>query len=123
MQNFITSVTKLFVQCKLDYVNTKVHISLFPSHSQLFNAACWKVRGPGIQNHVRDAPHRKDFIARGQVKGQLILDSSRSHQVSNKGAMKASECGAILLVCRYEFNDKPKYVICEQQAISFVSLF
>ena len=65
----------------------------------------------------------KRLIARGQVKGQLCLDSSRSQQVSDKGATMANECGTILLGCREAFNDRLKRAIREERAIGFVTLF
>ena len=53
---------------------------------------------------MHDSLCRKDFIARGQVKGQLTLDSSRLQQVSDKGATMANKCGAIFLGCREALN-------------------
>ena len=43
---------------------------------------------------------RESLIARGQVKGHLTLDSSRSQQVGDKAKPMVYECGTILLVGR-----------------------
>ena len=52
------------------------------------------------------------------------MDSSRSQQVSDKGATMANECGMILLGRRETFNDhRLKSAIREEQAVCFVTLF
>ena len=108
-----------------------------PSFSMLMLHAAWK--GPGLVSDTwwqswtylwylksrewRIAYKGLNLIARGQVKGQLCLDSSRSQQVSDKGATMANECGMILLGCREAFNDRLKHAMSEEQAVSFVTLF